>query len=166
MINPFEFRRLVIAPTLRLMSMYSLSAEALLLGTAMAESGLVHLTQMGGGPARGVYQMEIPTAADIARRYLVRKRDLARLLKTVVGYDARTLSDLAIEARLIVDLRFATVMARLKYAMDPEPLPPVGDLEGLAKVWKRVYNTPLGKGTAASFILKYRNTMQAENESF
>jgi hypothetical protein len=50
------------------------------------------------------------------------------------------------------NLKASIVMARLRYLADPEPLPPAEDIAGLAKVWKRVYNTPLGAGTVDEFV--------------
>jgi len=38
----------------------------------------------------------------------------------------------------------------------PAPLPDAGDLGGLARYWKRYFNTPKGAGTAAGFIESYR----------
>ena len=53
MLDPGQFRRLVVRPALQAIGLCSPAAERLLLGTALTESGLTWLAQKGGGPARG-----------------------------------------------------------------------------------------------------------------
>lgn len=63
-----QFYELVLRPTLQHLAPlipYSVAAEALVLATAVAESRLDALRQMGGGPALGVHQMEPTTHNDI-----------------------------------------------------------------------------------------------------
>jgi hypothetical protein len=54
-----------------------MAAEQLLLGTAMQEDDLVHRRQMGGGPARGFFQMELATHNDIWQNFLKFRKELA-----------------------------------------------------------------------------------------
>lgn len=55
------------------------------------------------------------------------------------------------------DIEYSIVMARLKYRRSPLVLPnSASNIEGLARVWKKVYNTDLGKGTVEKFVSKYK----------
>ena len=65
MLDPRQFAERVIRPALVKLRLQSPAAEALLLGTAVVESGLSALVQAGGGPALGLYQIEPATHADI-----------------------------------------------------------------------------------------------------
>ena len=46
---------------------------------------------------------------------------------------------------------YACAMARLKYSMDPMPLPDHNDIEAVYNYYKRIYNTPLGASTYEKF---------------
>ncbi len=150
MIDVGQFKDLVIAPALINLDMYSDSAVKLLLGTALQESKLTHVKQIGGGPALGVYQMEPATHNDIWVNYINYKPWLEELIlgRYVEGARWR----LAESDRVIYDLRYATAMARIHYARRPEPLPDVGDDIGMAHYWKDHYNTHLGAGTVEEYL--------------
>ena len=162
MINPAQFRHEIVRPALKAADMWSEAAENLVLGTAVQESILAWVKQRGAGPALGFYQMEPATADDICRRYLSTRSELAvRLAKatwphcrTPTAYSHLDAKDIA---RLLVeDLRFATIMCRLRYWMMPAPLPAANDIDSLAQYWKRYYNTVLGSGKADEWSEKYR----------
>lgn len=142
MINARQFRDLVVRPSLQEINLWSQAAENLLVGTAIQESGLVYLKQLGGGPALGVYQIEPATHADIWKNYLSLRPD-SRIQRRP-------------DWSLITDLAYATAIARLVYYRRPEPLPAADDVEGLGQYWKDHFNTHLGAGRPAEFILKYR----------
>ena len=131
------------------MGLYSHAASNLLLGTAIQESRLTYLKQLGGGPALGVYQIEPATLRDIHENYLNRKPDMKLAVGNIRGF----IDD---ELAVIGNLHYATAIARLVYFRDKMPLPDADDFEGLAKYWKRVYNTPAGKGTEQEFLENYR----------
>lgn len=150
--KPSHFRRHVIRPTLKGIGLWSLAAENLLLGTAMTESGLFYLAQVGGGPALGVYQVEPATHRDIVERFLLTRRN-AKLQPKVLALLAPEPDG---EAQLKTNLAYATAIARLRYLMDPQPLPPADDVEALARYWKRVYNTEYGAGRTRDFVERYR----------
>jgi hypothetical protein len=150
MLPPNDFRRLVIRPVLERLSLWSLVAQELLLGTALQESGLDALVQRGGGPALGVYQIEPATHQDVWDNYLRYHDGLmqAVLALTAPWPDRRQ--------QLITNLVYATAIARLIYLRHPDPLPDVPDPDALGAYWKRVYNTSLGAGVAAEYADKYR----------
>ena len=150
MIDVNHFRLHVVRATLIYMRMWSASAENLLLGTAIQESGLRYLRQHGDGPARGLYQIEPATHDDIADRYLAKHRDIRKRLNTLLAPIPSRIDQLA------TNLAYATAIARLRYWMDPALLPEPDDIDGLAAYWKRVYNTPRGGGRASEFTANYR----------
>ena len=125
------------------------AAVELLVGTALKESGgLRWRTQLSGGPARGLFQMERATYDDIWTNYLAYRPTLSAAIRqafTPAG------AELEFE-RITDDDAYAALMARLKYVRVPAALPPAGDLHGQAGYWKTYYNTPLGKGTVAGYV--------------
>lgn len=144
MIDVKQFREYVVDPALRNIGLYSRAASNLLVGTAVQESGLTYLKQLGGGPALGVYQIEPATHVDVLYNWVQHRPIYAWIM------------DEADDRSLITDLAYATTIARLIYYRRPEPLPEADDIDGLASYWKLWYNTPRGKGHAAEFALKYR----------
>lgn len=154
--DALQFREHVVRPTLVHMKMHSRTAEDLMVGTALAESNLTWLTQHGNGPAVGVYQIEPNTFSDIWDRYLNTRPDiLARVEKLVAPSPL-------LEKQLITNLAFATAIARIRYWMDPTPLPDPNDYPNhasyvwvLGETWKRGFNTELGAGTVEKFTAAY-----------
>lgn len=169
MINPALFRSEIIRPALKAADMWSEAAENLVLGTAVQESLLVWLKQRGAGPALGFYQMEPATADDICHRYLSTRSELAvRLAKATWPHIVSPppfshLSAKEIARLLVEDLRFATIMCRLRFWMMPAPLPAANDIDGLARYWKRWFNTDLGSGKASEWSDKYRRFCAPES---
>ncbi|MEO5341714.1 MAG: hypothetical protein H7837_14585 [Magnetococcus sp. MYC-9] len=151
-INPHQLLDLVIRPTLRRLDLWSEAAEELLLGTAIQESSLSYLKQMGAGPAKGIWQMEKPTHDDIWTNFLHYRTKLGL---NVLGPYAKP-----DHTRLTWDLAYACALCRVHYLRSPEPLPPAGDIDAQAAYWKQWYNTPLGKGTAAEYIANWHRTME------
>lgn len=134
----------------------------LLLGTAAVESSLIHRKQLGGGPARGIWQMEVATARDIFRGYLSRKCDplkddlwfrFAHIWLKLVSVPIWDITKIELVYHLEHFDDFACAMARVKYLRDPDPIPDT--VEGQAHYWKRVYNTPAGKGTIEHYLSQW-----------
>lgn len=161
MISAEQFRLEIVRPTLDRMGMWSAAAENLLVGTAIQESGLRYLRQVPSGPALGVYQVEPATMHDLLRRYLDLRPDVQARFEsalrtfTPADVDWNTVDDSVLAFRLISDLAFATAVARLRYWIDPEPLPAANDIPGLARTWKRVFNTVHGAGRVEDFMENY-----------
>jgi len=149
-LNPDHLRNEVVRPVLEHMNMWSQPAEDLVVGTAIVESGLRHLRQFSQGPALGIYQMEPDTASD-CWRYMRDRPDIAVKVQRLLSPWPSP------KIQLIGNLNYATAICRVKYWMDPKPIP--DDLEGQAAIWKRVWNTPKGRGTAPRYILDYRRVM-------
>jgi hypothetical protein len=144
MLSPKDFRRQVISPTLFTMGFSGAAAERLLLGTALAESGLRHLVQIRG-PALGLFQIEPATHHDLWHNYLRFRPHLATLAKLFIA-PRRPLQE-----QLVWNMAYATAITRLIYFRDPDPLPAAEDSAGLAAYYKRVFNTALGRGSPKRF---------------
>ncbi len=160
MVSLQQIRDLVITPALKAVDLYSDEARDLMLYTGLVESGYRYVAQLGDGPARSFWQVEPKTALDHFDHYL-RYRDRHRLeakVKDLAVYQgsvdiafAKVFPEPLID-ELTFNMRFAVVMARLVYRRSPDPLPALGDGPGMAAYWKRIYNTPAGKGTEEEFI--------------
>ncbi len=153
MLDPRQFRVLVIRPTLKHLKMWTPAAENLLLGTAAHESRLTYLKQHGSGPALGVYQIEPATHEDVWENYLKYKGDIAGRVRALASQNWPGENNMHRE--LITNLAYATAIARLVYYRRPEPMPAANDIDGLARYWKQHYNTPLGAGRPAEFVAHY-----------
>jgi len=148
MIDPDHFRRHVIRPALADIGLDQPAAEALLLGTALVESGLMWLVQHDGGPARGLYQVEPATHADVYENYLdfAPRAELKKRVTDLLAPRPRPLD------QLVTNLAYATAIARLVYWRVKEPLPDPLDAYAMGAYWKRHYNTRLGAGAVEDFV--------------
>ena len=131
----------------------SKAANFLSLCTAAIESNCGEYINQINGPALGIWQMEPSTHIDMYRN--------SDALKTVGVNDSALFSKLQglkLSARMpgksamVLSPMYACAMARLKYSMDPHPLPKYTgdsnvDLRSFYDYYKRVYNTPLGAST-------------------
>lgn len=151
MLDIGQFREEIIRPALETIELYSVAAEELVLGTALQESGLRYLVQLGDGPAKGLFQMEDATHDDIHDNFLAYRPDLRDRLKM--------LTNLMFPLVLIGNLWYAAAMCRIHYYRRPEPLPEAGALNSQAAYWKRHYNTPAGRGTAAEYVENWKRYM-------
>lgn len=135
---------------------YKLLSEAaveLLVGTALKESGgLKWRTQLNGGPARGLFQMEQATYDDIWSNYLTFRPPLGAAIQSAFSPAGGTLNF----EQITHNDGYAAVMARLKYYRVPAPLPAAGDVTAQGEYWKTYYNTHLGKGTVASYVSTWK----------
>jgi hypothetical protein len=125
------------------------AAVQLLIGTAIQESRCKYLVQIKG-PALGIFQMEPATHDDIFNNFLAYRPTLE---ETVLGFLGKQRG----AEQLIGNLYYAAAMCRVHYLRAPEALPVKDDIVGMARYWKKWYNTPLGKGTETEF---YKNYME------
>lgn len=151
-IDPGHLRDHVIRPVLARLDevapgIASRAAERLLIGTALAESeGGRWLVQLGGGPARGPWQMELATHDDIWSNFLAYRDALAGCV------DAMKSGHKPPQRELVTNLDYAAALARVHYWRVAEPLPAADDIEGLGWYWRRHYNTLAGAGRAEEFM--------------
>lgn len=151
----------VISPALQRISSnkfptWSPAAEELLLGTAIVESDLRFRRQYGDGPARGFLQMEPATHNDIWDNFLKYRPELAKAIGRLMS---------SADADKLVELekndKYACAMARAHYLRAPTPLPRSGDVDAMAKYWKKYYNTnhKNAKGTPEKYVEKWNKVM-------
>jgi hypothetical protein len=150
-LDPDQFRRLV-RETLTLGGLYSGKVEEFLFAIAAHESHLgTYLWQIGGGPARGLFGMEINTMLDIWQHYLgypsrANQRGMVRIVTGISGPSAWALT---------VNQAYQILMARFDLLRDPDPIPEIGDSDGYAAYWKKNWNSHLGAGTIEKFKTDY-----------
>jgi len=133
--DPVDFHDYIIKPTLDQLNLDQPGASFLLLGTALVESNLERVRQVGGGPALGVFQMEPATHASLWGDWLPRHQELARdLLHLTSDWPPGA-------TQMVANLQYATAMARCLYRRRPEPLPGEFDIPAMALYWKRHWNT-------------------------
>lgn len=152
-IDPIYFRDHVIAPVLKGLDLWSPVAEKLLLATAIHESGLRYRVQIGGGPARGLFQMERRTHDDIWDTYLRFRRVTAHNVLKV-----SKLSHPPDANELISNDEYACAMARVLYYRSPKPLPGLA-IEELAQYWGQIYQTTNDPVKKRQFIADWRRMM-------
>lgn len=132
------------------------AAVELLVGTAAQESNLRALDQITArddktlGPALGLWQIEPATHDDVWENHLSHRPALAA---RVADLRAAWPSP---QIQLATNLAYACAIARLVYYRSPVKLAAPGDIAGHAAAWKRVYNTPRGKGTPEQFVGNWR----------
>lgn len=147
--NPQQLHDLIIKPALDYMggNYYSKESAFLLLCTAAIESDCGYYIKQINGPALGIWQMEPDTERDIWTNCDAIKTEFGKIIVNL----APPYSDLA-DNDLIDAPKYACAMARLKYSMDPKPLPKLtgdnnADSRAFYDYYKRVYNTELGAST-------------------
>ena len=147
MIKIEHFLDEVVIPTLKELDMYSEEACLLIVGTAIQESRLHYLKQIPSGIAKGICQMEEATHDDIWDNFLKYKPEIKEKLMGLTN------QSMDLVDQLKGNLYYAVAMCRIHYYRVSEPLP--NDLAGMARYWKKYYNTELGKGTVEEFIHNY-----------
>ena len=147
----------IIKPTLQYMggNYYSKESAFLLLCTAAIESNCGEYIKQVNGPALGVWQMEPATHNDIWDNCDALKGFESSLVRSVV-FSLAPLGKCGNEA-LMASPMYACAMARLKYSMDPNPLPKLTgdssvDLKSFYSVYKKIYNTKYGKSTYEKWV--------------
>jgi len=149
--------RALIKLTLSPLNLYSQNAEELLMATCANESNLgTYRTQTGGGPARGIFQMEAEDFNDIWHNWLGYKTQLAAQVVALNGGQRGTADDLTNNDA------YAIAMARIHYERCPGSLPDSADLAAIWAYYKRYYNTPAGAAVQGIFIYKYHRYVTGE----
>jgi hypothetical protein len=146
MINLGQLREYVIQPALQRIGKWSQSAENLVFGTGLVESGYTYLDQStpGPGPAYGFWQMEEPTHFDLWANFLPGQPAALRETLLVMAGAGVALSP-PVEV-LHGNLFYAAAMCRVRYLPARPALPAADDFAGMADYWLRFYNRG-GKGT-------------------
>lgn len=106
-------------------------------------------TQGGGGPARGIFQMEGGDFNDIWNNFLAYHSTLAAQLKALNNGSQGTVDD------LVTNDHYAVAMARVHYERCPRALPSNTDLNALWMYYKVNYNSIHGAATQGQFYRNY-----------
>ena len=154
-LDPKQLRELVIRPALMEIELWSDAAEELVLGTAIVESRLAFIKQLGTGPALGVWQIEPDTHRDVYQNFLEHREGL---YDQVMGLSA---PGQTFEENPTSKIQCGAAICRICYYRAPEALPNEGDLKAQARYWKRYYNTPLGAGTEGKYIAEVEETLRS-----
>jgi hypothetical protein len=147
--NKNQFRELV-QESLTSIGLWSREAEELIMLTAAQESRLGEYIKQIKGPALGVMQMEPATFEDHLHSYLKYKEDLQSAILTVCNMKYFD------EQALVFNLKFSIIMARVHYLRKPESLPDYNDLRGIAKYYKKHYNTYSGSAKIEEAMSNYQ----------
>ena len=150
-----QTRSLVIRPALEKLSLWSRSAEELVLGPAIVASGLTYLQQHGDGPALGLWQVEPATHDDLYTNFLNFRPKLGSKLIELRA------AGLSLDENLATNLMYGAAVCRLCYYRKPDALPEAGDIEGQASFWKQHYNTIFGAGTVSKYVYKVQQVLKA-----
>jgi hypothetical protein len=144
MINPKQLRDLITRILKEIPHGYSEDAVELMMMIAAHESLLgTYLRQVGGGPARGVWEMEELTHDDTWEN-----GDSICANAQILGIEC------AVE-KLEYDLRYQIFMARQKLFMISEAIPSNRMVMKMAEYCKKYWNTEHGKATAYDYHEAY-----------
>ena len=141
-----EFLAASIVPALTALNLDHIEARMILLGTAMQESGLRDIDQIGGGPAHGPFQIEGQTRADILNWVAARHPVWAEALDSLSGN--------VLEAAI----------ARLIYERAPGTIGATPQEQ--AAYYKQWYNPPLGAATISEYLANWAVVSEGVDFSF
>lgn len=144
----------LIRETLKEVDLFSDDAVELLMLTAAVETDLGYYIKQINGPGLGIFQTEPATHDDIVIRWLEVNTQRRRNFRDKIHDKMNNFVVYFSHHELVYNLKYAIVIARLKYYMDPAPIP--SDSLGMARYWKRIYNTEVGKGNVWDALGKYQ----------
>lgn len=147
----------LIINSLNKIGMNSQSAINLLLGTCATESDFGTYLKQIHGPALGIYQIEPNTEKDVWVNYLKYHNNIKNII--INDFKVKTYG-----AYSLTNFEYQTIIAFLCYYRKNKNFPDPNDIEGLAKFWKKYYNTYKGKGRVQDFIDKYNKYVLGENK--
>ena len=157
MILSIQLRECIIRPALQPLDLWNPDVEELLVGTCAKESnaGNYVMQEEKNGPytagGLGIYQEEKATHDDLWKNEITPR---AELRGKILNHCNFQLPPDAME--LVTNLKYATIMCRIRYLVVPKPIPSAHDIEALAAYWKEYYNTPKGAGTPQEFVDAYK----------
>lgn len=137
--------------SITVVNLYSPEAEEILMMIAAHESHLgLYTSQQGGGPAKGVLQVEGETMLDNYVSYLTYRKDLLKEICEVTGTKGADLQ--ALEFNPIYNI----IHGRLKLYRSPGKLPGALNADAMAIYAKTYFNGP-GKATAEKYLKAYKD---------
>lgn len=162
--HPVQFRKLVkdtlvhaetMLPKEKYVKLSTCSAVELLVMTAAQESLLGrYLSQLGGGPALGIFQIELNTYQDLFVNYLRYRPYMSEIV------DSFTSPSCSFKLQLKANIPLQIVLARLLYLRHPTPLPSYPRANAIAEYYKKYWNTSKGEATVDDVLRNYRKYAQ------
>lgn len=149
--DPAAYKTDIVRPALKICDMWSPSAENIIVGTALAESGLRYVKQFKGGPALSWLQIEPATYNDTIRYLNTRQTKIRD--KILAACYLETFPE---ASALIWNLRLSILIARTIYWMAPDPLPHSESVEAMAEYYIKYYHRS-NKAKAANYIYAWEN---------
>jgi len=161
----------VVRPALQALTPYnaamaSPAAEVLIMGTLAQESDMcAYSTQIGGGPALGIGQVERNTHTSMWTHFILPRPALCGLIDKYLCLDPvtvkakrdpRYLQSEEFHSQLEYNWRYSIGMIRLVYWPVLAAMPAEDDLLGLGQYYKDHFNTRGGRGSAAEWVESYR----------
>ena len=119
-----QLRELVIRPALMEIELWSEAAEELVLGTAIVESRLSFIKQLGSGPALGLWQIEPDTHRDVYRNFLEYREGVYDQVMSLSAPGQ------TFEENLTSNMQYGAAICRLCYYLAPEARLEDGVIEG------------------------------------
>lgn len=154
-----DLRQLVIFETLTYLGEWSQSAENLLLGTAIQESGLGFC--MRDGRRLGLYHISAVAHRAAWDNYLAKDPNKASLVRGLAGQHSFTANP---HLELVTNLRYATAIAWCIYLKAGCELKDSMTIVELAGVWHRHFHSK-PTGTVADFVRNYRELTEGRHIS-
>lgn len=153
----FYLQIFTVNPTLRYLDPeipYSLNAEMLILGTAAQETHLGQLISEEKKQSLDLYQMKESTERDIWKNYMPHHPELSKKVHFLMHLNQNY---------------YAAAMVRVHYWRTVEHAFQLRDnyvkipvINEMAFLWKKYYNTELGKGTEEQFVVNYNRLVKEE----
>ena len=139
-------------------------AAQMIYETGVHESGfLKNVVQIGGGPARGITQVERATARDIIQNYAKYRTGVMDVLSDVANVEKSKLLEMSGEelgSILENNQAFAAALTRYKYKRVPTPIPET--MEERASYWAKNYWVGQVKGKTPAEIKAMRDKKAAQ----
>jgi hypothetical protein len=163
MINYDQFIKYILNPVLDHLDANGRNDRALMMMTALVESAMGnYLHQLNTGVACGMYEMEPETHDDTIR---VLKGERPELLEKVRYFEIPGAFDDDNAQEMNGNLYYATAMCRAYYMRFSEGIPEADDYVGLARYYKKFWNTSAGASQvnkAVDLYTSYLTELQGE----
>lgn len=135
-----DINSLIIKPALIACGLWSLEAQALVYGTALAETGFNYIKQIGNvtNGGLGFWQCQPSDHSDL--KMWLRRYDKKGFQDRVLS--ACYMSSMATDDNeLMWNIRYAAIVCRLHYARISEPIPKINDASKMCDFYVRLYNS-------------------------
>jgi hypothetical protein len=140
--------------SLTAVGLYSKNALCLVLGTCATESDMGQFRKQIKGRARGIFQME-KTTYDWLVTCLDKNSSMQKLCVKEKLLQYLDVDNVPPFEEIENNDSLASIFCRLRYFVSPLELPNYDNILGMAKYWKRNYNSMSGKGKLEDFTSKY-----------